>query len=214
MLASPGLPFSAVGPPQATSTMGQASSASIRERSHHPSPWILREDSVHIEEAEASENPSRPDSWSMHQLSISNHTYLVDDTDSCSPCCISDCTDQAPYAMNTQDSLLRLPSDNPSHYLAFFLRSTGPTAPHRRPSVLSASKPPKSPPRAAFRFRKARQQGQVKASGIREAVGLPAELVPSSVEQRTSSSGIFTATTSRVAGLPADRDDRSEVSCS
>lgn len=46
--------------------MGQASSASTKE---YPSPLVHREDSVRVEEAEASENPSRPDSWSMHQLS-------------------------------------------------------------------------------------------------------------------------------------------------
>ena len=105
----------------------------------------------------------------------------------------SDCTDQAPYAMNTPETILRLPKSNPSHDLCFFLRSTGPTAPHRRPSMLSAAEPEKtSSSRDKFRFRKLRQDAQVKAAKIREAVGLPPELVPSSVEQKASSSGTTT----------------------
>ncbi|KAI5369435.1 hypothetical protein Slin14017_G003140 [Septoria linicola] len=36
--------------------------------------------------------------------------------------------------MNTQTSLARLPKDNPSHDLAWFLKNTAPPAPHRKPS--------------------------------------------------------------------------------
>ena len=119
--------------------MGQVPSAIERENARKASSTILREDSIHVEE---SENVSRPDSWSMHY----------------------DCTDQAPYSDRqddetmTQASLLHIPSENPSHELAFFLRTTGPTAPHRRPSKIEDSPRPTRGPRNAFRFLRAKQR--------------------------------------------------------
>ncbi|KAM3415533.1 hypothetical protein BST61_g9054 [Cercospora zeina] len=127
------------GPPYTeASTMGQAPSApaSIAKSDHlrtASSSAILREDSIQ-QTFEDSQCPSpatghtparsEADSWSMHY----------------------DCTTQAPYSsagpgrapstwdrMNTQTSLTRLPKDNPSHDLAYFLKSTGPPPAHRKP---------------------------------------------------------------------------------
>ncbi|KAK0889641.1 hypothetical protein LTR91_026398 [Friedmanniomyces endolithicus] len=110
--------------------MGQATSGVERESSssepghHQPSiTTIVREDSIQQIDEEPSSpccTQSRPDScWSIH----------------------CDRTDQAPYAlgkhageMMTSTSLLGLPRKNPSADLAFFLQTTGPVAPHRRPS--------------------------------------------------------------------------------
>lgn len=127
------------GPLYTNAVMGQAPSATERENARKASSTILRRDCIHIEE---SENFSRPESWSMH----------------------FDCTNQAPYStkeddeMMTQTSLLHLPPENPSHDLAFFLRTTGPTAPHRRPSKLERPQRAASGPKNAFRFPKIRQR--------------------------------------------------------
>ena len=105
------------GPLYTNAVMGQAPSAAARELARKESSVILRRDSIQIEE---SSNASRPDSWSVHY----------------------DCTDQAPYSTiwdgrgRGRASSLHLPPENPSHDLALFLRLTGPTAPHRRPSQL------------------------------------------------------------------------------
>jgi hypothetical protein len=121
--------------------MGQnPSSATVheppRETRRQPSTTtILREDTIHqtFERCPdlARSNPeptvplSRPDSWTI-QYACSNHT-----PDASHP--PSD-TAVRPRKMNTETSLRRLPKGNPSHDLAFFLSTTGPTEPHRRPS--------------------------------------------------------------------------------
>ncbi|KAK1825186.1 hypothetical protein LTR12_000475 [Friedmanniomyces endolithicus] len=123
----------ALGPAYKKETaMGQATSGVERESSssssephrHQPSiTTIVQEDSIQQIDEEPSSPcypQSRPDScWSIH----------------------CDRTDQAPYSlgkhtgeMMTSTSLLGLPRKNPSADLAFFLQTTGPVAPHRRPS--------------------------------------------------------------------------------
>lgn len=105
------------GPLYTNAIMGQTLTPAERENARKASSTILREDRIQIEE---SESVSRPDSYSIH----------------------CNYTDQAPYStgedgtMMTQKSLLHIPSDNPSHDLALFLRLTGPTQPHRRPNRL------------------------------------------------------------------------------
>ncbi|OQO06884.1 hypothetical protein B0A48_07450 [Cryoendolithus antarcticus] len=120
--------------------MGALPSASQREVARKASSSILREDSIHVslsdnisvvsalneQDLEVLERKAeRPDSWSMHH----------------------DCTDQRPYSsgtpggnaragMSTQLSALPPMSGFESDDLAFFLKTTGPTAPHRRPSKL------------------------------------------------------------------------------
>ena len=122
------------GPLCVNAIMGQAPSATERNNAHMANSTILREDSLRIEEFEKT---SWPDSWSMH----------------------FDCTSQAPYSIENKDemmtltSLPRLPSDNPSADLAFFLRTTGPTAPHRRPGKIDVRKVAASP-KNALRFLK------------------------------------------------------------
>ncbi|KAK1044362.1 hypothetical protein LTR74_018306 [Friedmanniomyces endolithicus] len=103
--------------------MDRATSGVQRKSSncHRPSVTIVREDSIQIEkEASVDCAQSRQNScWSIH----------------------CDRTDQAPYTLSkyagemmTSTSLLGLPRENPSADLAFFFRTTGPVAPHRRPS--------------------------------------------------------------------------------
>jgi len=130
--------FSA-GPAYTTALMGQAPSVQQREAARKASSHIVREDSIQVQSEESvAEDFERPDSWSMHH----------------------DCTNQAPYCprsedeMMTQSSTLRLPKGNASHDLALFLKMTGPTAPHRRPSKLEQSKKVRSAPRSALRFLK------------------------------------------------------------
>ena len=131
------------GPLYTNALMGQAPSTAARENARKASSTILRQDTIHIEE---SENVSRPESWSIHFA----------------------CTDQAPFSpregngMITQSSILHLPPANPSHDLAFFLRTTGPTQPHRRPSKLNQSQDASSGKhgnsRNALRFLRIRQK--------------------------------------------------------
>lgn len=105
------------GPLYVNAVMGQAPLNARRDNARKTSLQITARHDIEIEE---STQPSRPDSWSMHY----------------------DRTDQAPYSscirdnMMTQTSLLKLPKENPSRELAFFLRTTGPTAPHRLPSKI------------------------------------------------------------------------------
>lgn len=126
------------GPLYVNAVMGEAPSASQRDCVRETTLRITARHDIDVEE---SEQPSRPDSWSMHY----------------------DRTDQAPYSpteldsstMMTQASLLTLPKDNPSRDLALFLRMTGPTAPHRRPSKIEQH--PRrgvSAPKNALRFLK------------------------------------------------------------
>ena len=153
--------------------MGQAPSAVERENARKASSTILREDSILIEE---SENTDRPDSWSMHY----------------------DCTNQAPYSTNaenstmmTQNSLLVLPKANPSHDLAFFLRTTGPTAPHRRPTKIDSARRTASRPKNAARFLKTRQKRSEPC--LKDEGGLLLQtlepIVPTVVQQKVSLNG-------------------------
>lgn len=124
------------GPLYTNAIMGQAPSAIERENLRKASSTILREDSILIEEEPG--EVSRPDSWSMHYS----------------------CSNQAPYVsgkddnMLTQTSFLTLPRDNASHDLAFFLKTTGPTAPHRRPSKIEHPRRAVVTPKNALRFLK------------------------------------------------------------
>lgn len=124
----------AAGPLYTNAIMGQAPSAVERENIRKASSTIFREDSILVEEE--SIDVSRPDSFSIH----------------------CDYTDQAPYStdrddeMMTSTSHLRLPKDNASHDLAFFLRTTGPSAPHRRPSKIDHPKRAVAVPKNAFKF--------------------------------------------------------------
>lgn len=122
------------GPLYVNAVMGQAPSASQRDHVRETSLQITARHDIDIEE---SEQPSRPDSWSLHY----------------------DRTDQAPYStgvpntMMTQTSLLNLPKGNPSRDLAFFLTTTGPSPPHRRPSkVEEHPRRGVSNPKNALRF--------------------------------------------------------------
>lgn len=124
------------GPLYVNAVMGQAPSAAQRDHVRKTGLQITTRHDIDVEE---SEQPSRPDSWSMHY----------------------DRTDQAPYSLNssadmlTQTSLLNLPKDNPSRELAFFLKTTGPTAPHRRPSKIEQNPRRNVPtPKHALRFLK------------------------------------------------------------
>lgn len=87
---------------------------------------------------------SRPDSRSLHY----------------------DYTDQAQYACNKDEnamisatSQLTLPTSNASHALAHFLRTTGPPAPHRRPSKIGQPKLPVTTPKYPFRLFKRKHRG-------------------------------------------------------
>lgn len=137
-----GMTIGGAGPrdTEASTTMGHAHSAAAAEAKSEKlrkgsSTTILREDSIqqtfedsqcHSPATEHTPALSRTNSsWSMHY----------------------DCANQLPYStahsiagssnvdkMNTQTSLARLPKDNPSHDLAWFLKNTAPPAPHRKPS--------------------------------------------------------------------------------
>ena len=138
MVGPTGMAFGA-GPLYTRAVMGQGPSAAEREHARKASSTILREDSIYVEE---SDNTSQPDLWSMHY----------------------DCTSQAPYSprpndqMMTQASLLHLPKENASHDLAFFLRTTGPTAPHRRPSKIESPRRAVAGRKDALRFLKIKQK--------------------------------------------------------
>ncbi|KAK5115390.1 hypothetical protein LTR85_009850 [Meristemomyces frigidus] len=172
------------GPLYTNAIMGQAPSAVERENIRKASSSILREDSILIEEE--SGEASRPDSWSMHYS----------------------CSNQAPYAsskddiMMTQTSFLTLPRDNASHDLAFFLRTTGPTAPHRRPSKIEHPRRAVAAPKHALRFLKIPQRRATtpivtahdKLNGVlRDEGGLLSNIVEEPpipcVDQRQTSSG-------------------------
>ncbi|KAK4508780.1 hypothetical protein PRZ48_002519 [Zasmidium cellare] len=172
--------------------MGQApsstSSSHDKIRSKASSSTILREDSIQQRFETASTVTgdwsvplSREDSWSMNY----------------------DCTTQAPYSnhparrddeMITQSSLVNLPHNAKSYDLAFFLRTTGPTAPHRRPSKVEPPKRSVSG-KNAFRFLKRgpkrdvtpAQSASDRLNGVlRDEGGL---LLPDCVEQKVSWTG-------------------------
>jgi len=117
----------AAGPLYTNAVMGQIPSARQKEDLRKASSTILREDSIKVElhdDVNAADDTDRQDSFSIHHA----------------------CTDQAPYTndedgeMMTQNSLLSLPRKSASHDLAQFLRTTGPMAPHRRPSKVDRSR--------------------------------------------------------------------------
>lgn len=87
--------------------------------------------------------------------------------------------------MNTEQGLLRLPAMFESDDLAFFLRTTGPTAPHRRPSKVSQNARTAAVSRHAFHFLKRRRRRPQKDVEMQDAGGL---LVP--VEQKVSAGGL------------------------
>lgn len=128
------------GPLFTNAIMGQTPSAAEREELRKASSTILREDSIRIEEEPA--DFSRPDSWSMH--------------------CVY--TNQAPYSMCKDDDMmtatshLHLPKENPSADLAFFLRTTGPAAPHRRPSKIEHPRKAVAAPKKALSLLRIRQR--------------------------------------------------------
>lgn len=124
------------GPLYTNAIMGQAPSAVERENVRKASSTILREDSILIEEE--SSDVSRPDSWSLNCDDTSQAPYTIGKDDK----------------MMTSTSLLTLPRENASHELAWFLKNTGPTAPHRRPREISQPKRAVAAPKNAFRFLK------------------------------------------------------------
>lgn len=123
-VASMGMAALGAGPLYTNAVMGQAPSAEQREHVRKASSTVFREDSIKVQVDEDpnvspfGELASRPDS--LHYAR----------------------TDQPPYVksadgtMMTQTSLLSLPRDNASHDLAFFLKTTGPNAPNRRPKKI------------------------------------------------------------------------------
>ena len=132
------------GPSYTNAVMGQAPSAVEREKARKASSSILRQDCIQIE---VSDSYSPSGSWSMH----------------------FDRTDQAPYSskddnnekdddMMTQNSLLCPNPAMQSYKLAQFLRTTGPTAPHRRPSKLDRPRTAVYRTRNALRFLKLKQR--------------------------------------------------------
>ncbi|KAK3110776.1 hypothetical protein LTR53_014585 [Teratosphaeriaceae sp. CCFEE 6253] len=150
-------------------TMGQETSAFERESIKlEPSiGTIVREDSIQIEEESSS------DFWSIH----------------------CDRTDQAPYGdgeMMTSTSLLGLPMKNETRELAFFLKTTGPCAPHRRPSKAERPSRGTAAPKRALNFLRLRPRRSQKAIlpphdalNLRDEGGLLLE----GVEQRQTASG-------------------------
>lgn len=127
------------GPLYTNAIMGQRPSAAEREHARKASSTILREDSIRIEE---SENVSPTDSWSMH----------------------FDCTTQAPYSLTQKGNMVprsdlpHLARENPLNELAQFLQSTGPVAPHRRPSKIEHPSKTAARRRRAMQFLKLGQQ--------------------------------------------------------
>lgn len=117
-----------------TSIMGQGSSKTERGHIRDDSSTIFRQNS--IQQTEEGSQYTLPlfeteDSSSSHYHYTSQPHYN-DSIDTRTIDGIANDNDK----MMTQTSLSRLPRENASHDLAFFLRTTGPTAPHRKPSVI------------------------------------------------------------------------------
>jgi hypothetical protein len=109
------------GPLYTNAVMGQKPSAQQRENVRKASSTILREDSIRVElhddiHASFGEQDSRPDS--LPHARTDQPKYVKEDPDD---------------KMMTQTSLLHLPKGNASQDLAYFLKTTGPNAPTRRP---------------------------------------------------------------------------------
>lgn len=120
--------------------MGSTPSAEQRENVRKASSTILREDFIQVELHDQDQ-----DDRATVDTTVCTGQEPVQRPESCRSWWSTtfDRTDQAPCTtktdsdMNTQTSMPRLPKGNASHDLAFFLRTTGPTAPHRRPSKLN-----------------------------------------------------------------------------
>jgi hypothetical protein len=118
--AAVGMAALGAGPLYTNAVMGQMPSAQQRENVRKASSTILREDSIKVERhddihASFGEQDSRPDSLHYARTDQPPYVKSVDDK------------------MMTQTSLLHLPKGNASHDLAYFLKTTGPNAPSRRP---------------------------------------------------------------------------------
>lgn len=163
--ASADMPLGA-GPLYTNAIMGSTPSAEQRENVRKASSTILREDFIQVE----LHDQDRDDSTTTDTTLCAGSTQ-IERPESCRSWWSTtfDRTDQAPYTtraaatMNTQTSMTRLPKANASHDLAFFLKTTGPTAPHRRPSKLEHHPGrPVSVSKNALRFLKV---GQRRPSG-------------------------------------------------
>jgi hypothetical protein len=118
--ADKGMAALGAGPLYTNAVMGTAPSAQQREDVRKASSTILRQDSIKVELSHEIHPPfveqeSRPDSLHYARTDQPPYVKSVDDK------------------MMTQTSLLHLPKANASHDLAYFLKTTGPNAPNRRP---------------------------------------------------------------------------------
>jgi hypothetical protein len=116
--ADKGMAALGAGPLYANAVMGTAPSAQQREDVRKASSTILKQDSIKVEldiHPPFAEQESRPDS--LHYARTDQPPHVKSDDDK----------------MMTQTSLLHLPKANASHDLAYFLKTTGPNAPNRRP---------------------------------------------------------------------------------
>ncbi|KAM0712206.1 hypothetical protein Q7P37_011300 [Cladosporium fusiforme] len=177
------------GPLYTNAIMGQTPSAQQREQVRKASSTILREDSIKVEcsddaHAPFGEQESRPDSLHYSRM------------------------DQLPYARSTDKimtpkSRLSLRKEFASHDLAFFLKTTGPNPPSRRPRkvedhprrAVSASKnvlkwlkvgqrrPSASVTEAHRQLNNALEANEMQ---LQDEGGL---LLPPSIEQKISSTG-------------------------
>ncbi|KXT17214.1 hypothetical protein AC579_323 [Pseudocercospora musae] len=171
------------------------------------SSTIWRQDSIqqHFEQTTRCPSPvsplvehqtlplSTPDSWSMHYA----------------------CTTQAPYStptlsadehkMITQTSLARLPKDNELYDLAFFLRTTGPAPPHRKPSKIQHPTRAVSG-KAALRLLRLRGQKQ-----HHQRHPMPVQTAHERLNRVVSNSGDYTIPDE--GGLLADTHQSVPVAC-
>lgn len=128
--------------------MGQGSSRTERDNIRDDSSTIFRQDS--IQQTEEGSQYTLPlfdtDDASTnhyHCTSQAHYTNSNTSTDTRLAHGIANDNDK----MMTQTSLSRLPRENASHDLAFFLRTTGPTAPHRKPSQVDGPRRTVSAPK-------------------------------------------------------------------
>lgn len=148
------------------------------------STTILRQDFIQQTFEASSQRPSspqtlslsRPESWSMHYDCTSQAPYLNKYT-------TAGASNSSEDRMMPQTSLARLPKENSregSHDLAFFLRTTGPTAPHRRPSKVEHPRRTISAKNAFRLFKSNGEKRRTSTSQVQTAherfVELPVEL--------------------------------------